>query len=60
MSVRDQNWKPQSFTRNPQVHLERVPWIVAAEATANYDMVTRWISLADQVLRNNSDAREEA
>jgi hypothetical protein len=60
MSVRDQNWKPQSFTRDPQAHLEPVPRIFAAQADANYDMVTRWISLADQVLRNNSDACEEA
>jgi hypothetical protein len=60
MPVRDQNWQPQSPTPDPQCHLEPVLRVLPNETDLNYDMVTRWISLADQALRSNLDLCEEA
>jgi hypothetical protein len=59
MPVRDQNWKPQNFTRDAQAHAEPIPCSVPNHTDVNYDMVTRWISLADQALRNNWDSHQE-
>jgi hypothetical protein len=56
----DQNWKPQSFTCDPQPHLEAALDALSGETDVNYDMVTRWISLADQALRSNWDPCKEA
>ena len=60
MAVKDQTRKPQSTTRNPPAHFEPVLRIVTNKTDVDYDMVTRWISLADQALRNNLDSYEEA
>jgi hypothetical protein len=60
MPVRDQNWKPPRAARDPRSHLETVPRVFPNETDVNYDMVTRWISLADQALRSNLDSCEEA
>jgi hypothetical protein len=59
MSVRDQNWKPQNFTRDAQAYANPVVRSVPTYTDVNYDMVTRWISLADQALRNSWDRHQE-
>ena len=60
MPVRDQTLKPKSAARDTKLHLEPVLRIFSDQTDVDYDMVTRWISLADQALRNILDSCEEA